>query len=606
MVDLKSLKPYQSFLLLKIRLDHDETRSVALVIDDLVQVLEDNEDGSETTIVEVKKSFRSNELQIGTVHYVQRLSPSWYSSNEIEDLANHLILVARNSQHIAIYSSESGISKTIRLGILSRVKPGFASLEFIPSGILHAAFLTGSTRTLWLSGAHRRTSAKADNKILTGLDLRDALDPLGDQSYHFTAARSKANIAGEEFSIGVTPRKSKVWLGPSHNWREFIGELANLLRHLEAVLEPLERPIPIVAAASGNFQELEGPFDISIAPWQLLADNPPGEVDNLALLENWAENSSFDNIQLAPGGEPNHMAITADLLLKQVLLGSFTLDVTRDDLGNLTFLVTGLPASLEVQENFEIGLSLIRSKESTKVWFESGHTLSHGAIYELIHRDIPFERFAWGNMTGYNIGKEKPNNQNLSNIGKEDSLFDWVKNHWPDMEGKAKSTGWLTCNDGSMEIADFIHVDTSKEKSLLTLIHIKHSSSSKANRQVSVSDFEVVTSQAVKNLRHLDQLLIAEAFEQTMEKKVGKLVWKDGALIKKEEFLSTLGELGADYDRNVVIVQPRIREESLKRARRGKNSQEYKRLRQLDTLLHGAASACRDLGAQLWIIGAAE
>ena len=89
---------------------------------------------------------------------------------------------------------------------------------------INDAFVGDRVRTLWLSGAHRRIATKADSKILTGIELEAALNPLEDQGYYFSSVRSTLNgaalaaAAGSSVVIGANPRNARVWLGPSKDW----------------------------------------------------------------------------------------------------------------------------------------------------------------------------------------------------------------------------------------------------------------------------------------------------------------------------------------------------------------------------------------------------
>ena len=67
------------------------------------------------------------------------------------------------------------------------------ALQPIGAGFINAAFVRGKAPT-WLSATHRRTTVKADSKVLSGIDLRDALNPVEDQSYYFTAARCGVDL----------------------------------------------------------------------------------------------------------------------------------------------------------------------------------------------------------------------------------------------------------------------------------------------------------------------------------------------------------------------------------------------------------------------------
>jgi len=90
------------------------------------------------------------------------------------------------------------------------------------------------------------------------------------------------------------------------------------------------------------------------------------------------------------------------------------------------------------------------------------------------------------------------------------------------------------------------------EEPVLTLIHVKGSGSNSDGREISVANYEVVTGQAVKNLRKLDHRILESGLEEGI----------------------------------------------------GNGGQNETRLKQLDTLLHGAKQACNGLQAEFWVIAA--
>jgi hypothetical protein len=98
----------------------------------------------------------------------------------------------------------------------------------------------------------------------------------------------------------------------------------------------------------------------------------------------------------------------------------------------------------------------------------------------------------------------------------------------PDLLGNRAATGWLICDDGSMESADFIHFADTVTPPRLSLIHVKGSGSATADRGISVSDYEVVVGQAVKNLRYLDRTNIAEKLGFEAGKKIASAAWRNG------------------------------------------------------------------------------
>lgn len=599
MVDVSGLVPYKSFLLFRLRQGEDERLCVRLLIEDIVTLLRE-ENSDEVEILEVAETLEVGNLEHGYVHYTKSNIPSWYSGQDLFDTTNHIILVSRRGRGFTIYCSESNLGKTIRRRVGTMQGQGPSMVESIPPEILNAAFLTGSAKALWLSGVHRRTSIKADNKILSGIDLRDALDPLSDQTYHLTAARSQANIDGISQSIGVTPLKSKAWIGPSSSWLQYNNDVSALLNHIEAVEEPLHQPIPIVAVASQDVSLLHGPFDMAIIlPEELLLE-PAEDLDAKARLQLWGDFSSFSNLESTPN-QDGTITVSADMHLERTLRGRTRIKIFADTSGTLRFEVGGTPVAGQENE-FEFGASLLAKRELVKIWFDSGHTVSNGSIFKLTFRDIPFNQFQWGDFAGIDIGKEKPNP--IDQIGNQDSLFDWVKNCWPNLDANA-ATGWLACDDGAMEVADFLHLDAESQPPILSFIHIKASSTVAANRQVSVSDYEVVIGQAVKNLRHFDSDFFGQNFIERIQRKIGTLVWHNGAPSNRQNLLEAFESIGLDYERRVYVIQPRIKRTMLEQANVNRNSAEYRRLLQLYTLLHGAASACRSLQADLIVVGSA-
>src|SRR5690606_13184391 len=103
------------------------------------------------------------------------------------------------------------------------------------------------------------------------------------------------------------------------------------------------------------------------------------------------------------------------------------------------------------------------------------------------------------------------------------SLFGYMVKRWGIVEGQPGPSGWLACDDGSMESADFIHLDG--EGRTLSLIHVKGSGTASATRGISVTDYEIVVGQAIKNLRHLDRGLLIEKLEAGTDHQIATATW---------------------------------------------------------------------------------
>ncbi len=270
----------------------------------------------------------------------------------------------------------------------------------------------------------------------------------------------------------------------------------------------------------------------------------------------------------------------------------------------LSWSVAGTPEPRADREKFsEVEAVLDWHPGWLKVWYDSGHTLVDETVVALRYRDEAFDGYVWENLHDTNVKREKPDP--LAAVGTQDSLFCWVKNYWRTRgAGPApRARGWLACDDGSMEMADFIHLDLDTKPPTLALIHVKASKSKEADRPISVSDYEIVTGQAVKNLRYLDGLIVGEGLEAGLKKKIGKLVSEDGAPANRAGFIAVLGAVGSNYQRLVVIVQPRATRTAVEQARANRGSSEHARLTQLDTLLLGARANCQSLGARLEVVG---
>ena len=121
-------------------------------------------------------------------------------------------------------------------------------------------------------------------------------------------------------------------------------------------------------------------------------------------------------------------------------------------------------------------------------------------------------------------------------------------------------------------------------------------------------DYEVVTGQAVKNLRHIDRGLLREKLAANANGVLRDAVWRDGVRQQnRDEFFRTLDGLGSQFEKRVVVFQPRVRK-SVYETTRGKmdlgdkTSKDVRQLQQLDALLLGARADCYSLGAEFKVI----
>ena len=537
--------------------------------------------------------------------YVEERPPSWARSSDIHDVLNHAVVVCRGKgkakSHVAFFFSDNLVRDKTSATIAKR-QGALAQLAAIPTATMNAAYVRGQLVTLWMSGTHRRVATKVDSKVISGSDLQYALDPLGDQSYFFTAARARPSGGIVGSAIGSAPRRSRLWVGPSHDWEDFSTAVALLFDLLVGATTPLANPLPILAeplSDPASLPTVQGAYDLALIPPELI--DPSSASPATHELRSRLEDVTLEGF--APNG-PNLSVRVHHPVGTSV--GSLDLTFSMTSQGHASWVVGNeIDNGTEPELFADVTSALEQRRAWLKVWYDSGHVLADERFWEGRFRDQRFTDFVWESLTGINIGKEKPTPApTLATIGTQDSLFCWVKNHWTvPGSGIPPGRGWLACDDGANEKADFLHVDTVKGKPTLSLIHVKSSGSRDAGRGISVSDYEVVTGQAVKNLRWVDQAALAGGLAGKLADRIGDRVWHNGTSAAAAGFIAAVDALGADYNRNVVILQPRLRRTVVDAARATAAAPGFRRLQQLDTLLLGARANIVGLNARIYVIG---
>lgn len=593
-MDVQKLKPYKSFLFCSIK-----DASVQQAVSDIKALVKDNH-----VVFRTENDFKNGNLKVSLFTYKDQKTPSWCSDLSLKDTINHLVLLVQKNNHIAIYTSESAIKEKIRNCIIDKKKKKakkFTYLRLIPQGQLNAAFVKGKTQTLWLSGTHKRTAYKVDNKIITGLDLQYALDPLGDQSFFFTAVRCKMPDDKYSDPVGISPRKSAVWAGIAIDWNDFIESVKLLLTFLEEPKKKNDNPLPILATSLNSTEDLKDIgkcYDAAIIPPILLAETDV-DPDERERAEQWSDLRFKITTQKKSLDFDAEISFIEDNQESKIGIFSFIFN-DEAKLPRISWEVKGQIDTSGKQDVFNKALEMFNNdKEWLKLWYDSGHVVADREIFLPRYRDIPFNRYEGKDLNGFSIKREKPSGPIEQNIGKENSLFCYTQ--------KTLTNGWLTSDDGSMEIADFIHFDSSYGTPYLSLIHVKASKKEDPKRGLSVSDYEVVVSQAVKNIRYLNKENLLEGLKAGLKKKIQKATWKNG---KKQNngrkgMLEEIEKHGTNINFRVIVFQPRARISEIDKARKNKASKSHKILQQLDTLLLGASLDCQSAGAEFitWIDG---
>lgn len=559
-------------------------------------------------------SIESHGTTVAWAYYVEKRSPSWYAGEGIADTLNQLIIVARRGDLYALLFSDNGLRGTVAKKILRATDGPFSRIRRLSSSEINKAFVESQVRTLWLSGTHRRTAIKPDSKILSGLELETSLDPLGDQTYYFSSVRSTISLSEHHTSavVGASPIGSRIWIGPTRSWEEFVVNVGLVLDraadYMSDAARP-DRPLPILASAITTLDGIEQPYDLAfIVPEQVADGAGPAGEDELRWLQQFGDAARFE--VTAAAGSAN---FEADVYWGDVRLGRLAYEFEQTLGSDVRLKIRKMDGFDNEVRDAEI-LKICRQPENITVYFDTGHTFSRGHFYETRFRDAMFSHWRWVSMADTAFWQEKPLDgkrfavENTGNA-EDNSLFGMVAKHWPNLEERGQQTGWLVCDDGAMESADFIHINDTSDPPELTLIHVKGSGSNNANRGLSVSDYEVVVGQAIKNLRHIDRGLLRDKLEANAEGVLQNAVWYNGERQdNRSALLAMLDGLGSSLRTNVVVFQPRVRRSVLnsirvKMANGSLADSDVRRMQQLDALLLAARSDCFSLGADFLVIG---
>jgi predicted Zn-ribbon and HTH transcriptional regulator len=181
-----------------------------------------------------------------------------------------------------------------------------------------------------------------------------------------------------------------------------------------------------------------------------------------------------------------------------------------------------------------------------------------------------------------------------------------VKNRWSghwldskDFNTTERQIGWLFCDDGAGEKADFIHYVEYEGMHLISLIHVKAAKTDSPTRKISVGAHDIVLNQGVKNLRYCSRKTLATDLRERLESASKKECWRDGKKVDPSDFIEALEEINgiSKVKNRVIIVQPHTLKKTYT------NTKNSKIKRQLDVLLVSAENAIRSSGAEFYLLG---
>jgi hypothetical protein len=230
---------------------------------------------------------------------------------------------------------------------------------------------------------------------------------------------------------------------------------------------------------------------------------------------------------------------------------------------------------------------------------ESGHVIRDGEAFLYRVPEAPFRSWDFRDFSLFDVSLEKPLGASSEadihagcGLPGDRSLFGWVVASY--------RNGHLTCDDGAGEVADFVHV---APDGTLSLIHVKAAFSAATSRGIAVVPYEVVVSQATKNLGYLDPTVLRARL--ATKENMKRASWQDGVRCPdRQHVLDAISSRSPRDPVVVVIVQPHVTKGSYDAATTSHGVNSY-RLRLLELLLNNADASIREAaGGTLQVVGA--
>ncbi len=557
----------------------------------------------------------------GGLIYVEKKPPSWWK-NGPEENHHHFLIVLAKGGRIALCASDSAFRDKVGEKIRSD-----AIASPVPRGTMASAFIGPEAKTAWLNGIHTPNAVKPDAKMLSGQALEYAIDPLGDHTYYLSALRSRPAISGLEKkpttargkgavpgkrTVGAAPGRARVWLGRPKDWAEFNDQMVALLDHLAVGTAQVPQGLTSLAEEIDGVDDLGSAYALSILPPSLIDEDATRTKDQTEQDLEIAYELAFDMAPRSKGG------FVAEIVMHDKTIG--TIEVSLKPNGRMFDVEAEWTDSAETDLRKRIKAALER-REGLKIYYDDGKTFAEGSLFSTKFVEA---EFGWEttSFVGFDVHREKPGTKKQKLIDaimeeKDNSLFDFVRKRWG-------ARGMLACDDGSMELADFVHFD--EKKGHIELIHVKAAggytdpvkaaaksaakgkvastataakpAKSSADRHISVSDYEIVAAQAIKNVRHLDKAVLIARLKQSAGHEIAKATWIDGVREDdRTKLIAALERAPDNLTRGVTVLQPRLTEKEIRACRKAKSTKKGIQFNQLNALMLATRQAVANLGA---------
>jgi hypothetical protein len=496
------------------------------------------------------------------LHVLHKFFPSWYvedlvskdnSVRYLENIENDLLIAYKSEQYLFIHSQCDAV---INIGIeaIEILKEAGAKIQKIGNNRMHKILNYSDIqfRTLGIQNIFNSGGTAAEAKVYFSRNAKYSLTPSFDAGYGFSYCLGAITEKDDLIPFGCSAKKSKVWGTWVENIDEFIDNCDNLKDILNSTKDNKSKVDLLVAPKSISDISKHEVFDvymdyniarkgfiaivyedIQYLDWSCYIDDT--QSNTICFI---AKNSSSSiSFQLSFSFN------TTSQIFDFSYLGGATafIQVLKDNEKNERRTKVDLVEYLNKQNNFTIILS-------------KGLAYRNGAFWEDNRLKRQYLKSEIENWSTVDITKE---DKATKERGKTNILTFLENKYLAD-----PNTEMLINDNGANEVADLIWI-TNKS---IVLIHAKYSKEKKTGLRV--DDLQVVTSQAIKNLKHF----IAESYSSEMLERLYQND-KNKKCKDLDEFKKKYLDAIRDYDiRNATwIVQPGISKSKLEKSTNSNN-----------------------------------
>ena len=532
-------------------------------------------------------------------HLTESRQIGWAGINVLADQLNHLITCVGLGEFALIYVSDSELKAEFHNRLYTG---GIHDWEPADQSVLVDAYVKGqSLKALWLGGAHRSVSYRPSSKVLSGIHLQDAIDPFGDSTFVAGSVRTAGG--------GVSLKRSGLWFRPCKDWADFQSLAHTALMELNARQAIITTLSPEVHhGLARHLENFSGVSDAYAVQWTDV-ETITGKA-RTERLERLSTDHQLEIATLPSLASPEHIGL--NITVKSTGATHLISLFPHVDAGRVCLASSTIPSA--VQSCTE---AILADPALIKIYYNSGHTIADStlSIAAIQDREFILEYCDFDPPgTTYTITDEKPpgNPVPIADMfsATDTSLFKWVfKDGLRAMNLSQPQTGrcWLYCDDGSGEVADFIHVDLQRNTMTtvpcITLIHVKGADNNSPGRKVAVGPYELVTAQAMKNLRRIIAREMLPELKKSVATHGDQRVWDTPWALNLlsspgtgAAMLAALETIHAKCDFEVIIVQPHVRKTTYEA------NPNQTAARQLRSLLFGAEALTHAAGAKFRVI----